>query len=253
MSNNWNRNNNMELKKENIYISLKGKSNEDRIEILNYLKSIKEKTEEYIHNEIYRQNTLEFFDNEWLTDKSVWGKTEVTFEQLKEILQPMSNFRPIAMRCTKEQFDAIKPKLTNLLRSITGFTKYTYLTNNLNGKNYDVSNTHECNKREYNREVYEEWNEEIFLKACGIEVETLQEKEQRLLKELEEVRKEIEDSKIKVGDWCKFWDGDEDKFLISKLQENIYNSYLASNKHFLNCEKITDSALLLSLNKLFKN
>ena len=31
--------------------------------------------------------------------------------------------------------------------------------------------------------------------------ETLQEKEKRLLKELEEVRKEIEESKIKVGDW----------------------------------------------------
>lgn len=32
-------------------------------------------------------------------------------------------------------------------------------------------------------------------------METLQEKEQRLLKELEEVKKEIEENKIKAGDW----------------------------------------------------
>lgn len=86
--------------------------------------------------------------------------------------------------------------------------------------------------------------------------ETLQEKEQRLLKELEEVRKEIEDSKVKVGDWCKFWDSDESRFIIGKL-ERVYEAknypYFVHSKSFKNCMKITDSTLLGSLNRLFKN
>lgn len=113
-----------------------------------------------------------------------------------------SNFTPIAMRCTQEQFEDIKPKLKGFdFRSISKFNVCNYLINNLNGNINMISNISESHKMKHNRVVHEEWDEEVFLKACGIEAETLQEKEQRLLKELEVVRKEIEDSKIKIGDW----------------------------------------------------
>lgn len=75
--------------------------------------------------------------------------------------------------------------------------------------------------------------------------ETLQEKEQRLLKELEEVRKEIEEqNKPKVGDWCKFWDNDTDEFVIGKYKNNIFGIHISSGRTFLNCEKITNPQLI---------
>lgn len=119
----------------------------------------------------------------------------------------METFTPIAMKCTKEQFNAIKPKLRGLkIEDISSFYDYNYLVNNYGEVSKRISNVAYRSMFNFNREIHEEWNEEIFLKACGIEVETLQEKEQRLLKELEEVREEIEDSEIKDGDWvyCSF-------------------------------------------------
>lgn len=75
--------------------------------------------------------------------------------------------------------------------------------------------------------------------------ETLQEKEQRLLKELEEVRKKIEEqNKPKVGDWCKFWDDDTDEFLIGKFKNKFLGVYTSSGRTFLNCEKITNPQLI---------
>jgi len=170
----------------------------------------------------------------------------------------MGTFREVAMRCTQEQFDAIEPKLRDLkIWSITPFTDCNYLVNNVGGETKTISNVMNHAKGDHNREVHEEWNERIFLEACGIEVETLQEKEQRLLKELEAVRKNIEDSKVKVGDWCKFWDDDESRFIVGKFERVVdkenYSYYVHGVGWFKNCMKITDSALLLSLHRLFKH
>ncbi len=78
--------------------------------------------------------------------------------------------KPIAMKCTKEQFDAIKHKLVGYEIEFMGsFEIYEYLTNIYNG--YSVSNILENWKNSNNREVHETWNEEIFLNACGIETE----------------------------------------------------------------------------------
>lgn len=127
----------------------------------------------------------------------------MTTEQLKEILKHMKGFTPIAMKCTQEQFDAVKPKLKGLeIGDIKPFTDCKYLVNNLGGESKVISNFRDYAKICFDREVHEEWNEEVFLKACGIEAETLQEKEQRLLNELNEVKQQIEEeNKIKVDDW----------------------------------------------------
>lgn len=114
----------------------------------------------------------------------------------------MKTFTPIAMRCTQEQFEAIKPKLKGCrIKNLDDFEKMPYLINYHNSEKNSITNYLREDKSVNGMVVYEEWNEGIFLKACGIEVETLQEKEQRLLKELEVVRKEIEENKIKAGDW----------------------------------------------------
>lgn len=80
-------------------------------------------------------------------------------------------FTPIAMKCNKEQFEAIKPKLENFEKEIGGFGGLPYLTNFLRGIENNIRNIFESCKGDYNREVHEEWNEKVFLQACGIETE----------------------------------------------------------------------------------
>lgn len=72
--------------------------------------------------------------------------------------------------------------------------------------------------------------------------ETLQEKEQRLLEELEEVRKEIEDSEIKVGNWVVVKETKE----IFKVDE-VDIEYLESYH-----EKITNPELIKLLEQEIK-
>lgn len=176
------------LTKENIYINLKGKSNDELTELYGFLKSVGEKIYvsllDMIDNKYW--NRFEFYENVWQLSRSKSNKQEVTIQQLKEILQPMYKFTPIAMRCTQEQFEAIKPKLnknTEILYYRFGdFSNLHYLTNCFNGKKNNITNI-ELGLDSYDRTVHERWNEEIFLKACGIEVDTL---EQQLKKEAKE-------------------------------------------------------------------
>lgn len=82
----------------------------------------------------------------------------------------MKNFRKIAMRCTQEQFDAIKPRLKALgliVKNITSFDTHPYLNNDYNGEDNIISNCHLESKYSHERALFEEWNEEIFLSACG--------------------------------------------------------------------------------------
>lgn len=317
----------MKLTKENIYVPLEGYSEEELTELYNFLESINEPCEEFLNLLIKRNKTLEFWDGTWFTDQSAGNKTPVTIEQLKEILQPTETFTPVAMKCTPEQFDTIKPKLKGLrIGFLSSFTDFIYLVNNFGGRVKSINNVMPHAKGDFDREVYEIWNEEIFLKACGIEVETfqdlndknmvdlmgysvlvdneeqarklqeiaieqgfnwrygnekirhleeksfqfgfggdkvityyssknhyqdhfitktahfndlfkqeaLQEKEQRLLKELEEVRKEIEDSKIKVGDWAVVKES-ETFFKVKGIDLKFIDS---------RCKKITNPQLI---------
>lgn len=87
-------------------------------------------------------------------------------------------FIPTAMRCTREQFEAIKPKLIErgfVINAVFAFKYYPYLANNLMGMNGVISNINSIE----DSTVYEEWNEEIFLRNLGgdeiVEKELLQE------------------------------------------------------------------------------
>lgn len=170
----------------------------------------------------------------------------------------MSNFRPVAMRCTQKQFEEIKCKLKGInIHDIVfyNFIRNCYLTNNLLGKKGVISNISEHCKRDYNREVHEEWNERIFLEACGITPETLQDRLTNLEKEIEEVKALIEEeNKPKIGDICKFWDDDKSMFIVGKFErvaeiEN-YRYCVFDGIAFENCEKITDENFLNTFDNL---
>jgi len=78
--------------------------------------------------------------------------------------------RPIAMRCNQEQFDSIKDRINlPISESVFRFSglRDSYLTNDYNGAGevkYTLSP--ECHK-----EIHETFNADIFLEACGVEVE----------------------------------------------------------------------------------
>jgi hypothetical protein len=86
----------------------------------------------------------------------------------------MTQIKPIGMRCNKEQFNVIKPKLEQAgfkIRLEFSPTCYPYLVNNYSGRTKEVacvygSTVHDS---EYNRTVFEKWNEQTFLEYCGIE------------------------------------------------------------------------------------
>ena len=82
----------------------------------------------------------------------------------------MEKFKAIAMKCNQEQFEAIKPKLKRKDTTIWSFNKFPYLCNNFDGKKM-VTNISKNNETFKDYKVYETWNEETFLRACGIEVD----------------------------------------------------------------------------------
>jgi len=94
----------------------------------------------------------------------------------------------IAMRCTKEQFEAIKPKLEKSdkkIKSISNFKEHNYLVNDFNwcGEISNIILSGKKVKKHY--KIHETWNEKIFLEACGIETTPT----------LEEVKEYFKDAK----------------------------------------------------------
>ena len=84
----------------------------------------------------------------------------------------MRDMKPIAMKCSREQFYQIKPILEEnglTVRHIEPFTHYPYLVNNVGNDFGNVSNTAPNSKDIWDREVFEEWDQDIFLQYCGIE------------------------------------------------------------------------------------
>jgi len=77
--------------------------------------------------------------------------------------------RPLAMRATQEQFDSIKDKL--VYDNVSDFKKYSYLCNFYYDKIEVVTNTGIPQLVKGNHEIHETFNADIFLEACGIEVE----------------------------------------------------------------------------------
>lgn len=89
----------------------------------------------------------------------------------------IDHFEPIAMKCTQEQFEDIRKVLEkyftkNRFGVIGSFKDWDYLFNNYNSVRSDESLlTNRLLSDVDNEIVYNEWNSETFLKACGI-VET---------------------------------------------------------------------------------
>lgn len=244
----------MKLTKENVYIDLRGKSKEELTELYLLLKN---NNEEILINGLdvfvgcylnLKNNNynFHFYCNCWsLAYSSVdIYKQEITIQQLKEILQPMETFTPIAMKCTQEQFNAVKPKLIGLkIIGLDSFTDCNYLVNNLGKREKLISNITPDSKGYYNREIHEEWNEEIFLKACGIKTEpTLIERLQKAEAEVKRLKEAIEDGKIKVNDWVIV---NEEK-LIFKASD--YDVQFLGNIH----KKITNPELIKLLEQEIK-
>ncbi len=76
----------------------------------------------------------------------------------------------IAMKCSQEQWDSIKDKLVNY-NLITNFDKASYLINcyrdsTITNLTYDYAVA-------WADEIQDEWNEQVFLDACGIETENV--------------------------------------------------------------------------------
>ena len=243
----------MKLTKENIYINLQGKSKEELTDLWEFLNSNGEKCyrdKDYFIEYQSTYRTLYLYCNLWrgYDDDKIYYKTEVTIQQLKQIIKPMETFTPIAMKCTQEQFEDIKPKLKEIGKIgdlLFAFENDNlYLVNNYNGEKlyFDISY---CG--DFNRKVYEQWNEEIFLKACGIEVETLQQRLKKAEAEVKRLKEAIEDSEIKVGDWVKRTREGLELFKADKTHDY---RYINSEKHLY--QKITDQELINKLNELIK-
>lgn len=190
------------LTKENVYVSLKGKSKEELTDLYEFLTSNGEKVyrnkEGFLEYNISRYKSLNFEFFNWIgyEDDVIGYKTEVTIKELKQIIKPSmeTKFKPIAMRCTQEQFEAIRPKLEKIGKideMISAFKRYNYLTNNYDCEklNFDCVDKRKDWEDMYKGNIHEEWNEEIFLQHCGIETEeSTKQKIERLEKELAELK-----------------------------------------------------------------
>lgn len=80
--------------------------------------------------------------------------------------------RPIAMRCTQEQFESIKDRIKLPTLSLEQLDVFPVFINYASGR-YSISNVSEnlVKELEAGKEYHEKFNADIFLEACGVEVE----------------------------------------------------------------------------------
>lgn len=75
----------------------------------------------------------------------------------------------IAMRCTREQFDGIKAYFTaGEMIEVINLEEYPYLQNMYEDDEKIILGSY---VKDNDRLHYEEWDAEIFLKACGKEID----------------------------------------------------------------------------------
>lgn len=239
---------NMKLTKEQVYVNLQGKSEEELTDLYWLLKN---NNQDLFHNDLptfieeyYKTNRfLEFYCGKWGGGSNL--KTEVTIEQLKEILQPMETFTPIAMKCTQEQFDSIMPKLKGCkIGSMDNFEEMPYLINYRNSEKNSITNYLREDKSVNGMVVHEEWNEELFLKACGIEDCTLEQQLEKAKAEVKRLEKEIENNKIKFGDWVT-----HNNYVFKAIQDK-YDLHILNKRN--DFKKITNPQLIELLEQEIK-
>jgi len=80
--------------------------------------------------------------------------------------------RPIAMRMTPEQFESIKDRIKLPTFSLEQLDVFPVFVNYTSGR-YSISNVSEnlAKELEAGKEYHEKFNADIFLEACGVEVE----------------------------------------------------------------------------------
>lgn len=97
--------------------------------------------------------------------------------------------KAIAMKCTQQDWEDIKPILEKYKlksRNIADFNDFNYLTN-VGENNNCITNICLWDKSNYNRTVYEEWDKNIFLEACDIIIDDFVLPEKWCLKRTDEV------------------------------------------------------------------
>lgn len=105
-----------------------------------------------------------------------------------------TEYRRIAMRCTQEQFDSIKDRIPLPIIDIFSFDDSNYLVTSYDGDK-EVSNIKGGNAKNFNREVYETFDGELFLDCCGREKEVIiEENDKNKAEALEFFRKCLSDS-----------------------------------------------------------
>ena len=85
------------------------------------------------------------------------------------------------MMCSKEKFDAIKPKLKSagmFIDTVALFDSWQFLVNNYGDKMGVVSNVSKTMASDFSRSVFHEWDEEVFLRFCGIGTSSVDDTEQ---------------------------------------------------------------------------
>jgi hypothetical protein len=126
----------------------------------------------------------------------------------------MKNKQNIAMRCNQEQFESIKPKLERFgsrIKDVHDFESCPYLTNNLRSE-WLVSNIGSHDKNCRDRIVHEQWNEKVFLEACGIETTPTLEEVKEYFKNAEKLQDNCDGEEFYLGEvYClsdRFWSKD---------------------------------------------
>lgn len=94
-----------------------------------------------------------------------------------------TEYRPIAMRCTQEQFDSIKDRMSLPMDEIDDFNHYNYLVNNfqIGCDNKIVTNLMDAFN---SATMHEGFDGELFLDCCGREKDIItQEQKDAIIKE----------------------------------------------------------------------
>lgn len=81
---------------------------------------------------------------------------------------------PISMRCTQEQFEEIRPILEANGCNVSDIHPFYAVPYLINFRFDEINNITNYDLPKPNSKVYEIWNAEIFLKACGIKVGKIQ-------------------------------------------------------------------------------
>lgn len=239
------------MKKEDIYINLQGKSKEELTELYWLFKNNNE--------ELYRDSldlfleypkcyeSFNFNDNEWCgnTNEKVKNKKEVTIQQLKEILQPMENKEFDLKGYSVEVDNEEQAKQLQELAFKQGFEWYNGKTlQRLNAKflNFNAFNENEI-KSDYKHFKDEYVTKEIHFN--DIFKETLEQQLEKAKAEVKRIEEEIEESKIKVGDWLI----SNDNTTVCKVTQKGLDYINHWKTDFYKC---TDQELINKLNNLIK-